>query len=130
MILDPDTGELAWFSPVAGTYLVEILVRDSRGGSVTQTYQLVISDVEPDSISGSVYLDLDGNRVRKVSNPGDLTPATQPTVGADFARIYTAYPLGRPPGLPGIPGTVGFPVRGHAASRWICCQFQQGHLYR
>ncbi|NJK64808.1 MAG: hypothetical protein HC921_20795, partial [Synechococcaceae cyanobacterium SM2_3_1] len=43
-----------------------------------------------------------------VSQAQHLTPATQPTVGADFARIYTAYPLGRPPGLPGIQGPLAF----------------------
>ncbi|NJK63847.1 MAG: hypothetical protein HC921_15205 [Synechococcaceae cyanobacterium SM2_3_1] len=69
---------------------------------------MTISDVEPGSISGSVYLVLDGDGVRKVSNPGNLTPATQPTVGADFAGIYTANPLRLLPGLPEIQRPLAF----------------------
>lgn len=43
-----------------------------------------------------------------MTHPGNLTPVTQPTVGADFAGVYTAYPLGRPPGLPGIQRPLAF----------------------
>ncbi|NJK64253.1 MAG: hypothetical protein HC921_17575 [Synechococcaceae cyanobacterium SM2_3_1] len=34
-----------------------ILVTDSNGGSVTQSFQLTVIDVEPGTISGSVFLE-------------------------------------------------------------------------
>ncbi|NJK64767.1 MAG: hypothetical protein HC921_20540 [Synechococcaceae cyanobacterium SM2_3_1] len=46
----------------------EILVTDSNGGSSTQSFQLTISDVEPGTISGSVYLDPTFRRALSILN--------------------------------------------------------------
>ena len=108
MFIDSFTGVITWSSPVAGNHKVAVRVTDGRGGIETQTYDLAISDATPGTIRGSVYLDKDGNGVRKVTNPGNLTPYGSVKIGDRFKDNYTAYSLGKPKGVSGILGAMTF----------------------
>ncbi|NER35197.1 MAG: DUF4114 domain-containing protein [Oscillatoria sp. SIO1A7] len=107
MIIDADTGSIAWGNPVAGIHDVEVRVEDSRGGVDSQTFQLEISDSIPALIKGSVYLDVDGNGSRRVTNPGNMTPLSL-GITDRFQDDYTAYTLEKPRGISGIASAITF----------------------
>jgi RHS repeat-associated protein len=108
MLIDNIKGVITWLSPVAGSHKVAVRVVDGRGGIDIQTYDLIISDAANGAIRGSVYLDKDGNGVRKVTNPGNLTPDGRVKIGDRFKDNYAAYDLGRPKGIPGTLGAMTF----------------------
>ena len=108
MIINSETGKITWATPVAGIHKVKVRVEDGRGGRETQAFDLSISDIVPGTIKGTVFLDIDGNGKRRVTNPGNMIPDNRVVVGDLFKDNYAAYDLGRPDGVPGILGAMTF----------------------
>ncbi|MBC6417734.1 MAG: hypothetical protein GDA44_02545, partial [Prochloron sp. SP5CPC1] len=59
--IEPDTGKIIWFPSRVdlGEHRVTLQVEDGRGGRDQQTYIIEVVDIEPASIRGTVYNDLD-----------------------------------------------------------------------
>jgi large repetitive protein len=110
MFINSDTRVISWASPIAGAQVVKVRVDDGRGGSQTQSFTLSISDTIPGVISGTVYQDSNGDGRRLVTNPGNLQPYPEVTIGTRFKDAYTPYLLKRPAGVSGILGPLAFKV--------------------
>jgi hypothetical protein len=96
--IDEITGKISWQSPEVGTYTIKVRVVDQSGGLDIQTYTLEVLDVQQGTVRGNVYLDENGDGVRTLVNPNNLTPDEQIQVGDRFKDKYTVYDLGIIPG--------------------------------
>jgi hypothetical protein len=113
MLIDSESGKIIWTTPVIGTHRVKIRVDDRRGGVDIQTFEFTVAGASG-RITGTVYVDIDADGKRKVTNPGNLIPYDHVTIGDRnqpgnrFKNDYAAYALGRPDGVPGILGGAAF----------------------
>jgi hypothetical protein len=72
MTINSSTGEIEWpvTSAQVGTHAIEIQADHGQGNVTSQIFNLQILDVNPASVSGLKYNDLDGDGIRDAGEPG------------------------------------------------------------
>ena len=108
MYINEESGIIAWETPITGSHEVAVRVEDKRGGVDTQTFEISISNLDPGTVKGSIYADIDADGKRKLTNPNNLTPDEKVIIGEAFRDNYAAYDLGTPAGVPTMLGGMTF----------------------
>jgi RHS repeat-associated protein len=90
MAIDSSTGLLTWNAPSSGlpSASVSIRVRDGRGGFDTQDFVINVSGAGPGEIHGTVFNDLNANKLR------DFTQVASATVPGTSDPYLAGMPAG------------------------------------